>query len=229
MNIPKITAFIAGVLSSGLMVSAVTPLASGHVDVGIGFEDDALNLHVHDEEHDVEYSPADALLVVNPQALQFSPGGAYSFLGPAGTPNWVLPSSETPDLLFLGIGGEELDPADWIGNLTLRLDSVQGPGSFYLWNVDSFGQPVLYMDSSGPAGVPGSVSVVPGSHGHYNWGFSAPGSYRVTFDASGTHVAEGPQSTGPVAFQFQVVPEPQTWALMVIGSMALGLWFWKRR
>ncbi|MBN8247606.1 MAG: choice-of-anchor M domain-containing protein [Verrucomicrobia bacterium] len=204
-------------------IQAATPLSSGHADIGIAYEEGALDLHVHDEENDTEYSPADALLVVNAQALQFAPGGAYAFLGPAGTPNWILPSSETAGLLFLGIGAEELDAADWQGNLTLRLDSVSGPGSFYLWSVNPFGQPVLHMDSANPSGAPGVVSVSPGNHGHYNWGFSAPGTYSISFEASGLNIADGPQNSGPVAFQFEVVPEPQTWALLVLGLAGL-LW-----
>ena len=42
----------------------------------------ASDLHVHDEANDIEYPPADALLVVGSQSLRYSPGGDYGFLGP---------------------------------------------------------------------------------------------------------------------------------------------------
>ena len=38
-------------------------MAASHVPiVGIAYEDDAWDLHVHDEEHDAEYAPDQALL-----------------------------------------------------------------------------------------------------------------------------------------------------------------------
>jgi len=222
MNSDSVLCLTLGVLFITNALAAPTPLSSGHLDLGVGYEDGALDLHVHDEENDTEYSPADALLVVNPAALQFSPGGAYEFLGPAGTPNWILPATDTPGLLFLGIGGEELDSSDWAGNLTFRLESVAGPGSFYLWSVNPFGQPEVFMDSSNPQGVPGEVTVTPGRHEDYNWGFSAPGTYRIAFEAAGVNVTDGPQNSGPVTFQFEVVPEPETWTLLVLGAIAVA-------
>ena len=64
------------------------------------------------------------------------------------------------------------------------------------------------MNSNGGVNDADRVSVIPGSHGHYNWGFSAPGSYQIAFEAAGVHRADGPQNSGPVTYQFQVVPEP---------------------
>ena len=203
-------------------LSAATPLTSGHADVGIGYEG-GFDLHVHDEENDIEYAPDEAILVVGSAGLQLSPGGNFSFLGPAGTPVWVLPEQENPELLFLGLGAEELTPADWTGNITLSLTSVTGPGNFYLWNVNSFGVPSVKMNSADGITGADNVSVIPGSHAHYNWGFSTPGTYSVSFEATGLNVLDGPQNSGPVAFQFQVVPEPGTWALAAVGAGALAL------
>lgn len=218
----------AGCLASGISAVAAVPIATGHTDVGIAYEAGAFDLHVHDENNDVEYSPSDALLVVRSGALQYSPGGDYSFLGPKGTPVWVLPANQNPDLLFLGIGAEELNPGDWIGNLSLTLKSVSGPGSFSLWSTDVLGRPQVWMNSSGGVTDADQVSVIPGSHGHYNWGFSAPGSYEIAFEAAGIHRMDGPQNSGPVTYQFQVVPEPHTWALLGFGFAAL-CWMGRNR
>jgi surface-anchored protein len=100
---------------------------------------------------------------------------------------------------------------------------VSGPGNFYLWNVNSFGVPSVKMNSADGITGADNVSVIPGSHGHYNWGFSELGTYSVSFEATGLNVLDGPQNSGPVAFQFQVVPEPGTWALAAVGAGALAV------
>ena len=213
---------VACIMAAPSTVCAITPIATGHTDVGIAYEGGAFDLHVHDEENGVEYSPADALLVVRSQALQSSPGGDYSFLGPVGTPVGILPKTQNPELLYLGIGAEELIPADWTGNIEFSLKSVSGPGSFYLWDTDIFGKPEVKMDSANGIGPGDVVSVVPGSHSHLNWGFSAPGTYSISFEAAGINVADGPQNSGPVAYSFQVVPEPGEVALGMVGLVALA-------
>lgn len=229
MNLNHGFTLLAGLLAAGASVRSATPLTTGHADVGIGYESGAFNLHVHDEVNDIEYSPADALLVVRSAALQRSPGGDYRFLGPVGTPVWVLPKVQNPDLLFLGIGAEELAPADWMGTLQFSLKSVSGPGSFYLWNSDAFGRPEVLMDSADGIGPGDRTSVIPGSHAHLNWGFSEPGSYSIAFEAAGVHVMDGPQVSGPVAYHFQVVPEPGTLALTALGSGVLLLLIRRRQ
>jgi surface-anchored protein len=207
--------------------SAATTLTSGHADIGIGY-DGAFDLHVHDDETDTEYAPDEVILGVGSAALQFSPGGAFSFLGPAGTPVWVLPKEQNPELLFLGLGTEELDPADWTGNIGLTLTAVSGPGTFYLWDVNSFGVPTVSMNSGDGITAGDTVSLVPGSHAHYNLGFSAPGTYSVSFEATGLHVVDGFQNSGPAAYTFQVVPEPGSVVLAIVGAGAV-LWYSRRR
>ncbi|HRI15727.1 MAG TPA: choice-of-anchor M domain-containing protein [Verrucomicrobiota bacterium] len=200
---------------------APTPISSGHTDIGIGYEEGAFDLHVHDEENGLEYSPADALLVVKSQALRLSPGGAFSFLGPVGTPVWELPKVQDPELLFLGIGAEELVPSDWTGNIEFSLKAVSGPGNFYLWDTDVFGNPVVKMDSANGIGPDDTVSVIPGSHTHLNWGFSAPGVYRISFETVGLNTTDGPEESGPVVYNFEVVPEPSALALAAVGMGAV--------
>jgi len=222
MNSLPLRSLVAGLWVAGFNLPAATPLATGHADVGIGYEG-GFDLHVHDGENDIEYSPADALLVVGSQSLQFSTGGSFAFLGPVGTPVWVLPQAENPDLLFLGLGTEELIPSEWTGNITLTLTSVSGPGQFYLWTVNPFGTPSVQMDSANGVSAADNTTQLPGSHGHYNWGFSALGTYGISFEASGLHVADGPQNSGPVVYHFEVVPEPGSLALGLFGLGAFGL------
>jgi surface-anchored protein len=61
-----------------------------------------------------------------------------------------------------------------------------------------------------------------GDHAHFNWAFSAMGTYTLTFEASGTLVEDSIfTSSGPVDFTVQVVPEPGVAALLGLGGLLL--------
>ncbi len=213
-----------------LPAQSQTFISSGHVDIGIGYEDKAFDLHVHQEEPlDQEFAPGEAVFAVGPASAGVSPGGAYvSFLGAAGTPVWILPTAEKEQLPFLGFGTEELTAADWSGNITLSLKAISGPGTFSVWGVSGFGAPELKMSSVNGISADDRLLLVPGSHGHFNVGFSAPGDYRVTLEASGNHLIDGLRSSDPATYRFQVVPEPSTWALALTGVGVSALAFHRR-
>ena len=75
------------------------------------------------------------------------------------------------------------------------------------------------------------IFVLPtGGHTHVNWAFSAPGTYTVSFEASGTLVdGNAFVTSGPVGYTFQVVPEPSTWALLGVSFAGFILWQRRRR
>ena len=226
MKLHWITAGFTLILSA----QSQTFISSGHVDIGIGYEDKAFDLHVHQEEPlDQEFAPGEAVFAVGPASAGVSPGGAYvSFLGAAGTPVWILPTAEKEQLPFLGFGTEELTAADWSGNLTLSLKAISGPGTFSVWGVSGFGAPELKMSSVNGISADDRLLLVPGSHGHFNVGFSAPGDYRVTLEASGNHLIDGLRTSDPATYRFQVVPEPSTWALALTGVGVSALAFHRR-
>ena len=213
-----------------LPAQSQTFISSGHVDIGIGYEDKAFDLHVHQEEPlDQEFAPGEAVFAVGPASAGVSPGGAYvSFLGAAGTPVWILPTAEKEQLPFLGFGTEELTAADWSGNISLSLKAISGPGTFSVWGVSGFGAPELKMSSVNGISADDRLLLVPGSHGHFNVGFSAPGDYRVTLEASGNHLIDGLRTSDPATYRFQVVPEPSTWALALTGVGVSALAFHRR-
>ena len=221
---------LAALLASGLMAQAQTPLYTGHTDVGIAYDETAneWELHVHDEENDAEYFPAtDALLMVKYQAHTTVPAGSqWSFLGSAGSSTWILPLSEDPNLLFLGIGAEEIESGIFSGNsFSLALKNVSGPGSFALYDLDSFGDPNVRWNSADGFSGADVLNVETGGHAHFNWAFSAPGDYVVTLEASGISTLNGATSSGDVNYLFRVeaVPEPATGALAGVGALALWL------
>jgi surface-anchored protein len=218
------------VTAGALAAQAQTVINSGHVDIGIAYESGNWNLHVHQEQPvEAEFAPDEVILEVGAAAQTGVPADpSFSFLGNPGDPLWVLPKSENPELLFLGIGAEELDPADWTGGITLSLESVAGPGEFTIWDTDLFGAPLLKMNSGDGIDSLDNLEVIPGSHAHFFYGFSAPGDYSVTFEASG--LFEGlATASGPVTYQFSVIPEPGATALLLLGLGGIAVRAWRHR
>ena len=222
---------LALALSAFPLQSLAQPvLTSGHVDLGVAFEDDSFDLHIHDGESDTEYSADEAILQVGTAARTTVPGDArYSFLGVPGSDTYVLPQVESAELLFLGIGAEEIEGGIFRGDqITFTLRGVSGPGPFSLYSVDGFGSPSVFMNSADGVGPGESVILNAGSHSDFNWAFGAPGDYTLSFEASGTLVGGGEVFSGPVDYSFSVVPEPSTWALLGLGLAALFRFHRKR-
>jgi surface-anchored protein len=224
------TLILAGLFLASRPSIGQTVLSTEHVDIGVNYEDGAWDLHIHDETNDVEYEPGDAILRVNAEALTtVSSNPLFNFLGTPGSPLWLLPNTQNPGLLFLGFGAEELASGLFVGDsVSLRLHSVSGPGEFAVFDFNSLGEPRVVMNSRDGFSAADTFAVVPGGHSDMNWAFSQPGLYTVNFEASGT-LADGGvfTSSGPVAYTFQVVPEPSTWALMAMGLG--GAWLLGRR
>jgi surface-anchored protein len=178
-----------------------TVLSEGHVDVfGLAYEDGALDLHVHDEEHAAEYAPGEVVLKANNEAKTTIPAG-YDFLGAPGDDVWILPDTEVAGLLFAGYGAEEIAPGDF-ANDTLTLTVHDAWGDVDLYTVDDFGTPAVEFDSDEG---PGSWQVTAGGHGHLNWAFGEAGLYKLTVEAEGVLAATGETvSTGEVDYWFWV-------------------------
>ena len=161
------------------------------------------------ETNESEYEPGDVTIVVPELSTTTLNSQNY----------YWLPQDETDaannGAPFLGIGIEELNPADWTGgNVTISLASISGPGGITIWQ-DGFPNPTIFFDSAGD-----SVSIAAGSHTHFNWGFSTPGTYQLEFSIAGNHIDDGSQ-TASAAYTFQVVPESSTAALGALGTFAL--------
>ncbi|MFI5845241.1 choice-of-anchor M domain-containing protein [Catenuloplanes sp. NPDC051500] len=164
--------------------AAPITLTAGHVDVlDVDYTGGVVTLDLRDGTGStpVDRNPADVILAVPAAAKTTVPSGtAWSFLGAAGSPVWVLPQSQNPNLLF---AGWDTTGATGAPALTFRLTGVSGPGRFSVYTTGSFGTPTRLFDSGD--GLPDSLAVPVGTHAHANWAFSAAGTYAVTFEAGG--------------------------------------------
>jgi surface-anchored protein len=217
-------------------LAAQTRLSNEHADIGIAYEDGMWNLHIHDETHDVEYSPPSgldgAILEVGAAAqTTVSDDPRFSFLGVAGSSIWILPQTQNPNLLFLGFGAEELEPGMFVGDsVNMRLHSISGPGQFAVFDFDSFGNPLIVMNTGDGISAADVFNASVGAHQDLNWAFSQPGVYTVHFEASGMLVDGNVfTSSGPVAYTFEVVPEPHGLALLALGGISLLIRSARRR
>jgi surface-anchored protein len=192
-------------------INDVPFLTVGDTDIGVAFEGGEFDLHIHDEGNDVEYEPSDAVLYVGMQGRTLRNGlwdtSLYDFLGAAsGSAFYLLPEAGNANLLFLGLGGEELAEGDFVGDtVKLQLASVSGPGHFSMWSDVSPGSVEVAMASSNGVSATDSIDVEAGGHNHYNFTFTAMGRYEVTFVASGILSATGEEIISAlVTYYFQV-------------------------
>lgn len=221
--------------ANAALTPGYTVISTPHTDVGVAYEDGEWDLHIHNEQDDVEYEPDEAMLYVSPAAQNLQPvGSQWNFLGAEeGNSVWVLPEVEDPNVLWLGLGGEELESGIFVNDLvTFTLIDVRGPGQFSLWQTDEFGEPIVGMSSFDGIDSGDSVLVTAGGHSHYNWGFTAAGYYEIDFEAFGI-LADGEvfTSSGPVTYYFGVetTAVPEASSLALLGLAAAGGLLWKRR
>ena len=184
-------------------------LTSGHVDVvDVEYADGGFELHVHDETVDpgVERDPADVLFRVPVAAKTTVPDDpAYSFLGTAGKPVWVLPQVEDPNLLFAGFATEEVPAGVFAGEqVTLKLCGATGPGRVSVFTTDPFGAPTVVFNSGD--GLPDATNLAVGTHTHANWSFAKPGTYKLRFTVSGKVAATNQAiASEPITVTFSVL------------------------
>lgn len=217
------------ITAAGLMLAsahAASVYSAGHADYGVAYEGGDLYFHFHAEgavidgieNDDVEYDIPDVVTRVSTDAMMTLPIDFPPLAASSGQSVWILPEVQDPNLPFLGLATEELDPSEW-GNLTFTLGTVTPPGGageFALWQSGSFGELLLRMSTADPGAD--TITLLPGGHSHYNFGFTTPGIWQIEMTVSGTHVTDGFKSTTET-LTFNVVPEPSA---ALLG--ALGIW-----
>ncbi|MBL9175579.1 MAG: choice-of-anchor M domain-containing protein [Verrucomicrobiales bacterium] len=162
-------------------------LTRQHVDLRIRYAPGTTNelfLVAHDSDGATNYASTNVLLVARAPSEIILPDG-FPELGEAGSPFWILPASQDPELLYLGVSGEGLPGGTFESPLRVRLTGVRSAGDFKAWQFESDGTLKMFLDSANGLGPEDAIPVLVGGHGHYNWGFSSNGFCEVTFRVEG--------------------------------------------
>ena len=201
------TLLIAGLLTTGLTALAgKVTLSTGHTDVAVVYDNGEFLMDVSYDETETSYDAKDVVLRVGGGAVTTVPSDPlYGFLGSAGQAVWILPQVQDENLLFLGFGSDDL-PQGIFQNDTvhIHLTKVKGPGQFAMFGYDSFGLPFVVMNTRDGIDAADTYPFVAGSDAHFNWAFSAPGKYHVTFETTAMLLDGTVISTGEATYTFRV-------------------------
>lgn len=228
-------AALLGLSITSIHASAAT-LTSGHVDfIGIAYDAGEFDPHSHAHAGavvdgsplaaDEEYAPGDLTVQTFLTTTRLA-GAAWDPVGVAsGEMFWFLPEAELAGHPFVGIGAEELVPAEWTSPITITLTAASGSGitaggKFSLWQ--GAVTPNFFMSTNDGISAADvfSMDLGLGDHAHFGWGFTEEGIYDLTFEIAGTHVDDGFKSA-TATYRFSVIPEPSSAVLGAIGALAL--------
>jgi len=218
---------------------------TGHADIGVAYEDGNLVAHWHGTVSggsawnlpEAEYAPDEVVAQVG--ATRASASNSASYLGVA-TGSQIYVAGLINFQPWLGFGAEELAGADWNGDLVIKLTDWVVPenGNFAMYTTNNVGTVTgdIYLSTYNPSATndpwgldmgPNVFGIGVGGHDHYTFGFTEGGHYEITLEFSGTHVTDGAKSV-TATFGFDVIPEPSTYASVLIGALAL-FFFYRNR
>lgn len=198
---------------------AVTVISSGHADVfeaeyeRVGTNAPTLHLGVHtDNGH---FEPADVILEVGAAALTTTVGFSSQIINLIGESGYILPLdldiAVNLGLLEAGVGNAGF-PLNSTVTFSMVAAGADNPGNFALFTSSSS----IRLSTTGSTVGVSSFSTA-SSHVHYNWGFSAPGTYTFDLKASYTDAEFGLLESSTETYTFNVIPEPSSGTLLLVG------------
>ncbi|MBN9689960.1 MAG: choice-of-anchor M domain-containing protein [Verrucomicrobia bacterium] len=199
------------VFGSALM--AGTLHLQAHVHVQVGYSAGVWDLFVLDFESG-RFAPDEYPFLISFGARRSGPLEP-SLAAVLGTSDgaWILPESEAPGLLNLGVGTSEISAGQFAGDrIGLELHRLEGPGQMALYTTSAFGSLMTHWISQDGLDPANDAFVLPAvnGHAHVNWVFTQPGAYRLGLAASATASSTGQITRSPVVdFTFWVEgPKP---------------------
>ena len=212
------------------LMAAAVAYTAGHADIGIRYESGAFDPYLHFDHAVIngiqvpssELRANEVEIIVPLDTRMILPTEVPFLASLAGASVWMLPAGTMPDVPYLGWSTEQLDPSEWVGNLTFSLliaTSNSGTGNFAAWQFDSFGSVSnLAMSSAQPASSQG-LNMAADTHDHYNLAFTEPGLWQVDLRITGRHTEDG-EVSAVERFTFRVIPEPTCMLLFPFGLLA---------
>lgn len=212
-----VTVTLAGGVPRAGAAEGPVLLVDQHVDLRIRYDAASTNLldvlAANDDVHPTQFLESTNCILVAAEQARLELPADIPPLGSAGDPLWVLPASQQPGLLYLGLSGEGAPGGVFAEPFRLRLLEVEGPGHFFLWQAE-LGGLEFRMNTRDGIGPDDVFTQLVGGHSHADWGFTTSGVYRVTFQAESRRLGETTNIFSPPrTFTFHVLPlppEPET-------------------
>lgn len=237
---------VAAALLAAVLACAAPPARAQEVRLGPGHYDLALDYDpaegwatwVRDYQTEARHDPATAVFLVGEEhrtALPDDP--AFSDLGAVDAPVWVLSEIFVPGQVFLGVGAPLLERGIFTGGLSNRgqVDfalvgfsgsGVDAGGEVMMWQADF--PPRVYFSTTDGLDADDTLDAVTANfHAHYNWAFTQPGLYRLTFRIRGELRPEhgGGETATQVTYTFAVGDVGDSSPLRYAWVLADG-WWW---
>jgi surface-anchored protein len=211
-------------LSAPARLPAVDLFTAGHADVSIVINGSAFDFEYELAANAVlNGTPIGSPAVKAPgDLITVVPDSSKAVGGVSGLPGawanntfWYLPQVSTTGVPFLGLGAEEIAAGQLVGEFLMFQSGLTAP--------------TVFINTAD--GVSGSefINLAALSHNHYNWSFSTPGTYQIRFKAEGTLATGNVPITGFGTYNFQIVPEPGTWALGAVSIFTTMLIGYRKR
>jgi surface-anchored protein len=205
---------------------ATTTISSGHVDIfEAEYENDGTNaptVHLGVHTDTGHYEPGDVLLEVGNNAYRSTVGFSTAVIDILGSNAWILPADgqEAIDLGLIEAGVAKAGFPSLSSSVTFTMVAAgaANPGNFALFS--SSASSAIRLSATGSVVGTSSFSISAG-HIHYNWGFSALGTYTFDLKASYTDATFGKLESAPETYTFNVIPEPTCGTLLLIGLAGL--------
>ncbi|WP_173139668.1 TIGR03773 family transporter-associated surface protein [Kibdelosporangium persicum] len=186
----------------------VEVVTDGHFDYGPVIEGGTLTARVKDDRQGTPTwrDPSGYVFHLTDTARTTPPAGSgYDFLGSG--PVWTIPLTQRPGIPWIGWNTQHPSVLGAVtGDVTMTLESVNGPGKLAVYGQDPFGG-VGDRYFGTVEGFPRSTAIPAGRSGvhvHGVWAFTAPGSYSVTF--AFTTTANGRPLTTKSTLAFHIGP-----------------------
>jgi surface-anchored protein/LPXTG-motif cell wall-anchored protein len=211
---------MAGALLTPLSATAAEriELDTGHIDAfNVTAQNGELLLQLKEDTSGVPvvHEAADVTLKVKEDAFYPAIPDAY----PGAPSGYVLPLTQDPNLIWPGWDTNGTRSSGFT-DVSIDLSSVDGPGTVFLYTLNSFGGPTPIL-TEGDYELPGTLRERAPAHTHAQWTFSEAGAYKITAKATATNPATGESITSAEqSYNFQVgdpAPAPIETELSVTG------------